>query len=127
MGYCKYCDVKRVNMSVHDMSIKHMKLFQLHEYIDNILDENEKQHIFKLIDSIQTIKNKEKSDKNKDYRKQYYKDHIKGKYTRIREEEQNSCYLTSKTEIIRDDGMIEYQEVWIERDSRFNTKKNKSK
>jgi len=104
-----------------------MKLFQLHEYIDNILDENEKQHIFKLIDSIQTIKNKEKSDKNKDYRKQYYKDHIKGKYTRIREEEQNSCYLTSKTEIIRDNGVVEYQEVWIERDSRFNTKKNKSK
>ena len=111
MGYCKYCDVKRVNMSVHDMSIKHMKLFQLHEYIDSILDDTEKQHIFKLIDNIQTIKNKEKSDKNKDYRKQYYKDHIKGKYTRIREEEQNSCYLTSKTEIIRDDGMIEYQET----------------
>ena len=122
MGYCKYCDVKRVNMSVHDMSIKHMKLFQLHEYIDNILDENEKQHIFKLIDSIQTIKNKEKSDKNKDYRKQYYKNHIKGKYTRIREEEQTAC-LISKEEVIRDDGTIEYIETWYDKNDRFNRKK----
>ena len=123
MGYCKYCDVKRVNMSVHNMSIKQYKLYQLHNCLDTILDDTEKQHIFKLIDNIQMIKNKEKSDKNKNYRKQYYKDNIKGKYTRIREEEQNSCYLTSKTEIIRDNGIVEYQEVWIDPNSRFNTKK----
>lgn len=129
MGYCKYCDVERVNMSVHDMSMKHMKLKQLYTYLDSLDDIHEKQNTLKLIETIKIVKNKSRSDKYKDYRMRYYQEHVKGKYNRIREPDQNPCYLISKTEIIRDDGTIEYQEIWRERNCRFsrNHKKNNIK
>jgi hypothetical protein len=111
MGYCKYCNKEVVNINIHDNGIKHMKLEHLHNYLNGLSDEREKDYIIKQIEKLKLVKNKEKSDKNKNYRKQYYKDNIKLKITKIKPEQ--SMILHSKEEIIRDDGSIEIQERWI--------------
>jgi hypothetical protein len=111
MGYCKYCDKEVVSINIHEMGLKHMKLQHLHDYLDGLTDEREKDYIIKQIEKLKLVKNRVKIDKYTEYRKQYYQDNIKWKIKKVRTEE--PMILQERKEIKRDDGTIEYQEIWI--------------
>lgn len=122
MGYCKYCNKELVNLNIHEIGIKHMKLQQLTDYLD-IAKDDEKQRINKEINKLKKVQNKELSDALKPYRLKYYNEVVKPKKTVVKPP--SSIVLKSRKEIIRDDGTIEYQEVWHDKEDRMNNKKTK--
>jgi hypothetical protein len=104
------------------MGLKHMKLQQLTDYLD-IAKDDEKQRINNEIEKLRFVKNKIKIQKYTEYRKQYYQDNIKWKIKKVKSEE--PMILKERKEIKRDDGTIEYQEVWRDKEDRMNNKKTK--
>lgn len=111
MGYCKYCNKELVNLNIHEMGVKHMRIQQLTDYLEGLSDEREKQRINNEIEKLRLVKNRVKIQKYTEYRKQYYEDNIKWKIKKVRTEE--PMILQERKEIKRDDGSIEIEERWI--------------
>jgi hypothetical protein len=110
MGYCKYCDKEVVNLNIHEMGLKHMKLNHLYNYLDGLTDGREKDYIIKEIEKLKLVKNRVKVQKYKEYRKQYYEDNIKWKIRKVKPVE--PMILQERKEIKGMNGNIEIQEIW---------------
>ena len=122
--FCQYCNVNRLNYSVHIRSRKHQNLVKLHELLNELTDVYEKRNIAQLI---LDVRNNEARDTH------YRQNRLKIEDFQLRKQDKTYPSIYGKSnegiilkkvkEITRSDGTIEINETWYDPNDRFNRKK----
>ena len=122
--FCIYCNVNRLNYSIHSRSKKHQNLVKLHEILDNLTDIHEKQNMTQLIAD---VRNNDARDSNYRQNKLKIDDFQLRKqdktYPSIYGKSNDGIVLKKIKEITRSDGIIEIHETWHDPTDRMNKKK----
>jgi len=114
---CPICGYSVGDLTIHARSKRHKKIEDLYRLLDQSKKESRKEKIIELIDYEK--KRREQGSlkyetKYKQYFKELYEAKKRNENKKVREEPKPVAILKSRKEIKRDDGLIEYEEDWLD-------------
>ena len=119
---CSICDYSVGDLTIHQRSKRHKKFEDLYKLLNQTKDETRKEKIIELID-YEKKRREQSSLKYETTYKQYFKELYKKK--KENDKPPPTIVLKSRKEIKRNDGTIEYQEIWYDKEDRWNNLKSK--